>query len=96
MTYKVILWGLGRIYNRLFNTLKYFELKKEIEIVALTATSIPTIKYLDGYPLKTLDELKKIEYDLVIILNDVQEKEIFRTAIELYGITQDNLIFYRV
>ena len=96
MTYKVVLWGVGRIYNRLFNILKYFELKNEIEIVALTATNIPMIKYLDGYPVKTLDELEKIDYDLVIILNDIQEKEIFKAATELYGIPQEKLIFYRI
>lgn len=95
MKYKTILWGLGKIYNRLFNTLQYFELKGDIEIVALTAEDIPPIVCLDGYPVRPKEELENLEYDLVIIMNDMHEKDIYRTAVGL-GVPVEKLLFYRI
>jgi len=95
MRYKVVLWGLGKIYNKMLNTLRYYELKKEIEIVALTAETIPSIHFLDGYPVKTKEELGDLEFDIVLILNDVHEKDIFKKAVEI-GIPEEELVFYRV
>ena len=36
MKYKFVLWGLGALYNRLFNSIKYFEEIGAIEITAVT------------------------------------------------------------
>lgn len=95
MKYRVVLWGIGKVYNRLFHTFKYFELNEEIEIVALTASKLPYAKYIDGYPVKAIDELVHMNFDLIISLSEMREKEIFATAISL-GIPEQKLISYRV
>lgn len=95
MRYKVVLWGLGKIYNRMINTLRYYELRDEIEIVALTAETVPSIHFLDGYPVKAKEEIGDLEFDIVIILNDVHERDIFNRAVKM-GISKEQLVFYRV
>lgn len=95
MKFKVVLWGIGKIYNRLLNTLRFFEIKGEIEIVALTADKIPAILRLDGYPVIPKEELAHLGYDLVIIMNDVHEKDIYKTAVSC-GVPEEKILFYRV
>ena len=38
MKYRLVIWGTGAVYNRHVNLLKYYELKNEIEIIAVTVS----------------------------------------------------------
>ena len=49
MRYEVAIWGIGVIYNRSVNVLRYLELLGQIKIVAITATEIPNVNMVDGY-----------------------------------------------
>ena len=48
MKYKIIVYGLGAEFTKLYNSLKYLEVTQQIEIVALTAKNIPNL-CLDKY-----------------------------------------------
>ena len=63
MKYKIIVWGIGAIYNKHLNILKYYEHKNEIEIVGITATDIPKVRTIDGYQVVSLNELTFLKYD---------------------------------
>lgn len=49
LVYKIIIWGTGDEYQKLYNIVKYEELKKNIEIVAIVDKNKWQRK-LDGYP----------------------------------------------
>ena len=46
--YKVIIWGMGKIYNQYINSLKLQEFLSNIEIVGITGRKRLN-NYLDGY-----------------------------------------------
>ncbi len=93
--FKIVIWGLGKIYNTHINILKCLELRKEIEIVALTATDIPNFYSVDGYPLIKPCDLSEIQYDYVIIMNDKYLEEI-ATATLKNGALRKQILTYRM
>ncbi|MCI8312757.1 MAG: DUF1919 domain-containing protein [Lachnospiraceae bacterium] len=95
MNYKIIIWGLGNIYNKHVNLVKYFEMNNQIEVVALTATSIPDFSYVDGYPLISPNEISDIYYDYIIVMNDKHFENIVIDAIK-YGVLREQILPYRI
>lgn len=71
MCYKICVWGVGKIYNRLVNTLKYYECKKEIEVVAVTAREVPDCMFLDGWRVIDHKYLGEIFFDYIIIADEI-------------------------
>ena len=45
---KLLLWGIGRDYNRRLNLLKYEEYRDNIEIVGVTDSNLPDLPEIDG------------------------------------------------
>lgn len=95
MTYKVIIWGIGVIYNRHVNVLKYLEALGQIKIIGLTATKIPEVKAIDGYQTIEKQDLKNLNVDYLIIMNDKDYQEIVQEAAAC-GIKREQIIPYRV
>ena len=95
MKYKIILWGLGAIYNKHINLLKYMEAANVVEVVALTAQSIPAIRYLDCYPVITKDKLCSLEYDFIIVMNDKYFQEIVDEVVEC-GVLRKQILSYKI
>lgn len=93
--YKFVLWGIGAIYNRLKNTLSYYELTNQMEVVGLVARDIPNAKTLDGVPLHKSARIKELKYDYILILSDDWFKEIVIDAMK-YGIKREKLIHYKI
>ncbi len=91
----VILWGIGNVYNQHINTLRYFELKKEITIIGVTALEVPLYRCLDGYPIIKKENLKEIDYDYIIIMSDKFFLEIVEIAFS-YGVLRQQILPYRV
>lgn len=96
MEYKIILWGIGKTYNIIRNTLRYFEMTNQIKIVAITAKMIPNAKTLDGYELIRVEKIKELEYDYIFILSDVYYAEIVGECTYQYGIPRRKLLRYNV
>ncbi|MEY8375835.1 DUF1919 domain-containing protein [Lachnospiraceae bacterium 56-18] len=95
MRYEVAIWGIGVIYNRSVNVLRYLELLGQIKIVAITATEIPNVNMVDGYQIVEKRELRNINVDYLIIMNDKHYKEIVQEAI-ICGIKQECILPYRI
>ena len=93
--YKFVVWGIGAIYNRLKNTLSYYELTNQMEVVGLVARDIPNAKTLDGVPLHKSARIKELKYDYILILSDDWFKEIVIDAMK-YGIKREKLIHYKI
>ena len=95
MNYKIVIWGVGNIYNKHVNLLKYFEMTNQIKVVALTATQVPNFHYVDGYPVIFPYDLKNIYYDYIIVMNDKYYKDIIMEA-EKYGVLREKVLPYRI
>lgn len=96
MKYKIVIWGVGAVYNKHVNLLKYYEVKNEIEVVAVTSNDISSkTRTIDGFNAIELNELGSLEYDYLLIMNDVFYKEIREMAIEM-GVESERIIHYKV
>lgn len=89
---KLVVWGIGEVYNRRINALKYFERLGCVEITALTAKEIPTqIKRLDGYPVVNVREIGSLSYDYIMVMSEKYYWEIFHEIADR-GIPSDKII----
>ena len=57
---KVLIWGMGSIYNKMRNILSYYEMKKEMPIVGITAKEIPHFKYVDDIEILSYENIKAL------------------------------------
>ena len=94
--YKIIIWGIGSIYNRLLNTIHYFEISDQIEIIALVTNENINHMTLDGYPIIHRDEIPEKTYDYIIVASDIYFNEIVDDAVRNIGIGRDKIIPFRV
>lgn len=81
---KCLIWGLGREYERILNSLLYETAKGNIQIEALvTKPEDVDGKTRDGYPIVHKKEIPDIEFDYLIITSDIWYNEICKEAMEL-------------
>jgi len=95
MKFNIILWGIGAIYNKYVNTLKYLEYKNEIEIVAITSRDYSFINKIDGYTLIDKKKIGDIYFDYIIIMSKKGEKEIINEALDL-GVPREKILTYKI
>lgn len=93
--YRIIIWGLGKFYNRHLNLLKYAEQNGEIIVVAVTALEVPKIKFLDEWRVIESDSLYKEKFDYIVIMSEQYFGEIARHAVSL-GIDREKIVPCRV
>ncbi len=96
MKIRLILWGIGKIYNSMINLLKCYEDLDQIEIVGITAQDLPNFKYLDSYRLLNMEELQEESYDYLIIMSDVYFKEIVKAATDVAKVPRQRIISYHL
>lgn len=96
MKYRIVLWGIGSIYNHIRNTLRYFELTNQINIIGITSEEVPKAQFLDGYELVNPETLREMEFDYIFVLSDNYYQEIVHNAMVLYGISREKLVRYNV
>lgn len=94
MRYKIVVWGIGATYNKHLNILRYYELKNEIEVIALTGNDIPKVRMIDGYRVIMLDDLDSLEYDYLLIMNERQYFDIREKAVAL-GVDVRKILHYK-
>ena len=72
MRYKLIFWGAGAVYNRLFNCIKYYEITGAIQIEAIVDKHISKSVYshIDEYKMIRPEDIIETEYDYIVILSD--------------------------
>ena len=62
----IIIWGIGKIYNQMRNNISYFEEKNQIKVEYILASN-PYMKKLDGYIVKSPEDISNLDYDYIII-----------------------------
>lgn len=96
MRYKICVWGLGKIYNRLVNTLRYFESIEAIVIEALTASEVPECRYLDGWRIIDKRNLSEISFDYIVVMNQTAFADVVNDAMMYAHVERDCIIPFRV
>lgn len=78
---KVIIWGTGEDYAKIYNQIKLEELRNNLEVVALCCRK-QDLKSdtVDGYKVCCKDDLKSIDFDYIIIANKGSFNTIKRDA----------------
>lgn len=95
MRYNVIIWGIGGIYNKHVNTLKYLEYKEQIEIVAITAKEYSFLDKIDGYPVINKNQIKNLLFDYLIIMSEKGKEQIQQEALGL-GIPREKILPHKI
>lgn len=95
MIYRIAIWGIGLIYNRHVNVLRYLEALGQIKVAALTAAEIPEVETIDGYQVIDRKDLKNLNADYLIVMNEKSYQDIVQEAIAC-GIKREQIIPYRV
>ena len=93
--YNIILWGTGIIYNTHLNVLKLYERVKEIRIVGVTASDLGEYEEIDGYKVYRSDNVKNLNYDYLMIMNECNFLDITNKAVEV-GVPNEKIISYKV
>lgn len=96
MKIRLILWGIGKIYNSMINLLKFYDEADQIEIVGITAQYLPDFEYLDNYQLISLKEVQIAEYDYVMVLSDDYFVEIVDSAMRMADVPRDKIVSYHI
>lgn len=87
---RLLIWGLGKDYNRHLNALKYWENQQEVEIIGVTDKDIPELSEIDGWRIYETGGVPKeiVDYYLVMsekyffdISNDIVALGVERRAI---------------
>lgn len=94
MKYKFVLWGLGAIYNRIFNSIKYYETIGAIEIAAVTDNYFIQGSCVDNYQFVKPNNLINVEYDYIVILSNNYFAEI-RSELMAMGVQSNKILSYR-
>lgn len=94
-SYRIIVWGLGTLYNRHVNLLKYAEQNGEITVVAVTALEVPEIKFLDEWRVIKSDDLCMEKFDYIVVMSEGYFGEIVRHIVNL-GVHREKIIPCRV
>ena len=66
---RVIIWGLGTVFLKYYNLIKYFECINEINVIGVTAQSKDYIGIGD-YQFISPEKIKREKVDVIIVAND--------------------------
>lgn len=93
--FRIVLWGIGKVYNTHINILKMWENQKQIEVVGVTAKNMPNIKKLDGWKVVHKEALLKMDFDYIVVCSETNMAAITTIALSM-GIGRGRLIPCRV
>lgn len=93
--YKLVIWGIGKIYNQYVNMLKYLEITKEAKIIALTDSNLPQFKYLDNWEIVEKKNIIDMDFDCIVVMSDIYFRDILND-IKNMGVDTDAVISYKI
>lgn len=96
-SYRVLVWGLGGIYNTYVNLLKYYSEKNQFSIVGVTAKSVPSgYTYIDGWPLLKKENINKLDFDYILVMSKEHYFDILNDTLGLYSISSERVLPYKI
>lgn len=95
MTGRVVIWGIGQIYNQYVNAFRYLEAVHKIKIVGLTDKRLPNYSSLDGWRFIRKNELQCTDFDWIIVMSKEYFTEIANDAKEI-GVDESKIFSYKI
>lgn len=92
---KVLLWGIGGQYNKLFNLIQLYS-QFNFDVVGITDNNPPQYDQIDGFKVVKKDEINNIIFDCVLVLSEQYYNEIRSEATNKYNISGDIIFPGRV
>lgn len=96
MQIRLLLWGIGQVYNSVINLLKCYENLGQIEIVGITAQELPDFRTLDGYTLVRKEEIQSLDFDYLLVMSDNFYDEIVSSAVSVADVPRSKIVSYRI
>ena len=96
MEIKLVLWGIGKIYNSMLNLLKFYTSANQLSVIGITAGSLPDCSTLDGWNLISTKDLSTVNYDYLMVMSDDYFEEIVNTATDMVGVPRDKIVSYHI
>lgn len=93
---KILLWGIGREYNKVLNLIKSYEVSKQFRVVGVTDRDLPDATFIDGYSVIHKDKLNCVDFDYIIVMSDTYFCEIMNEAKIKYDVDEVKIINYKV
>ncbi len=78
---RILLWGMGNVYNQYVLQLQIWEQKRAISIVGITARDIPSYSKLDGWSILNYKDITNIEFDYILVMSKERFQEILEDII---------------
>lgn len=91
---RILIWGIGRDYNRHLNLLKYWE-HQNIEIVGITDKNLPDVETIDGWKVVKIEQLNQIEFDYILVMSEKFYLEIL-SDISKNGIKKNKIMSCKI
>lgn len=95
MRKKCLIWGTGGDYQKLYNLIKFEELKGNISIEAIVSKDFFCPRY-DGYDVISLTEVPQKKFDYIIVASSKYYNEIVADAEKLLGNIREKIVDGRV
>lgn len=92
--YRIIVWGLGREYNKHFNLIKYYEQRGEIFVQSVFSNEKMDSSTIDGFAICSKEKVKNMEYDLCVVA--IADFHSAKSEAKELGIPEEKLIPIRV
>lgn len=92
---KLLLWGIGRDYNRRLNLLKFEESQGNIDIVGISDNDMPDLWEIDGWKVYKTSELHALDIDFCMVMSDKYFSEIFN-SLSAYGIEDEQILSSKI
>ena len=92
--YRLMIWGLGRIYYRMFNRLQDLIRSGQMRVAAVTSGDALPVVSVDGFPYIEPSRVRETDCDLVVIMNSDHEDEILRSLLSL-GVPRSKIVSFR-
>ena len=96
VSYRVLLWGIGKTYNHLQNLIKVYEKLKLFSVVGITANNCPPYKSIDGYKIIKPEDIDAKIFDICIILNDKSFLDIMYYLIDIHKVSENQIVSYKM
>lgn len=89
--YTILLWGMGTIYNKFFNLIKFEEIKKNITVGGIISKET-YITSMDGYKVLDKEYILELKWDYIVVMAAGENYNEILTEISEKNIDRDKVI----
>lgn len=91
----LMIWGLGKEYNRHFNALRYWEEQREIEILGVTDKNAPELSEIDGWRVYKTSNIPRTGVDYYLVMSEEYFSEIMDDILAS-GVAREKILPSRI